>query len=80
MNFLAYREVPAGVSKIDLSPCSHDTGTICKRHEMVTDPVLPMVLSGLTMNFMLYEKDYGLVIARHYCRFNFQMKVVKSSL
>ena len=24
------------------------------------DPVLPMILSGLTMNFMLYEKDYGL--------------------
>ena len=28
------------------------------------DPVLPMILSGLTMNFILYEKDYGLAIAR----------------
>ena len=26
----------------------------------VKDPVLHMILSGLTMNFMLYEKDYGL--------------------
>ena len=24
------------------------------------DPVLPMILSGLTLNFKLYEKDYGL--------------------
>ena len=24
------------------------------------DPVLPIILSGLTMNFMLYQKDYGL--------------------
>ena len=28
------------------------------------DLVLPMILSGLTMNFILYEKDYGLAIAR----------------
>ena len=28
------------------------------------DPVLPMILSGLTMNFILYENDYGLAIAR----------------
>ena len=46
----------------------------------IKDPVLPMILSGLTMNFMLYEKDYGLAIARLYRRFNLQMKVVKSSL
>ena len=31
------------------------------------DPVLLMLLSGLTMNFMLYEKDHGLAIARLYC-------------
>ena len=30
----------------------------------VKDPVLPMILSGLTMNFILYEKDYGQAIAR----------------
>ena len=30
----------------------------------IRDPVLPMILSGLTMNFILYEKDYGLAIAR----------------
>ena len=47
---------------------------------ILKDPVLPMTLSGLTMNFMLYEKDYGLALARLYCRFNLQMKVVKSSL
>ena len=28
------------------------------------DLVLPMILSGLTMNFLLYEKDYDLAIAR----------------
>ena len=38
-----------------------------------------MILSGLIMNFMLYEKDYGLAIARLYCRFSLQMNVVKSS-
>ena len=39
-----------------------------------------MILSGLTMNFMLYENDYGLAIARLYCRFSPQRNVVKSSL
>ena len=48
--------------------------------QRVTEPVLPMILSGLTMNFTLCEKDYGLAIARLYCRLNLQMKVVKSSL
>ena len=28
------------------------------------DLVLPMILPGLTMNFILYEKDCGLAIAR----------------
>ena len=45
----------------------------------VKDPVLPMILSGLTMNFMLYEKDYGLAIARLHCHFNLPMNVVKLS-
>ena len=31
---------------------------------VLKDPVLPMILSGMTMNFILYEKDYGLAIAR----------------
>ena len=31
---------------------------------IVKDPVLPMILSGLTVNFILYEEDYGLAIAR----------------
>ena len=30
----------------------------------VKDPVLPKILSGLTMNFILYEKDYGLAVTR----------------
>ena len=30
--------------------------------------MLPKILSGLTMNFMLYEKDYGLAIARLSCQ------------
>ena len=36
---------------------------------VIKDSVLPMILSGLTMNFMLYEKDYGLAIARLHCHF-----------
>ena len=46
----------------------------------IKDPVLPMVLCGLTMNFMLYENDFGLAIARLYCRFSLQMNVVMSWL
>ena len=30
------------------------------RFDSFSDPVLPMILSGLTMNIMLDEKDYGL--------------------
>ena len=33
-------------------------------NSLFKDPVLPMILSGLTMNFILYEKDLGLAITR----------------
>ena len=51
-------------------------GGVILFHTAFKDPVLPMILSGLTMNFILYEKDDGLAIARLcICRVNFQMNV-----
>ena len=53
------------VTKCDVTV--HQTPHIFLTHPVVlqiTDPMLPMILSGFTMNFILYEKDYGLAITR----------------
>ena len=46
----------------------------------VKDPVLPKILHGLTVTFILYESRFGLAIVKLYCLFNLQMNVVMPSL
>ena len=47
-----------------LIPFCDNTFTHMLLVDSLKDPVLPMILAGLTMNFILYEEDYGLAIAR----------------
>ena len=49
------------IMKLQMIYVSNSILVVSEKH--FKDLVVPMILSGLTMNFMLYEKDYGLAIA-----------------
>ena len=53
---------------------------VCSCEGSLKDPVLPKILHGLTVTFILYESRFGLAIVKLYCLFNLQMNVVMPSL